>query len=273
MKNKDLFKRESYRITGLTKRGVKILIIFPIILLIGIITLFSSFKTIKSGEIGLKVRFGKIVDSSSLTEGINFKIPYVEKIVKVNIKVQKEEVAVEASTKDLQIVNANVAVNYRIDATKASQLYKTVGNNYDETVLQPAIKESIKSAIAKYNAEEITVNRGEVSKSCLEAIQEKVSKYGIVIEDFNLTDFSFSQEYTKAIEEKQVAEQNLEKSKLEAEKKIVEAEATKKANELLKQTLTDEVIEKQFIEKWNGELPKVIGGENIFDITSILGGK
>lgn len=273
MENKELFKKDSYGdITGLTKKGCLVVVVIPIIVLFGLITLFCSFKTIKSGEIGLKVRFGKIVDSSSLSEGINFKVPYVEEIVKVNIKVQKEEMKVEGSTKDLQIVNTNVAVNYRIDSTKASQLYKKVGKNYDETVLQPAIKESIKSAIAKYNAEEITVNRGEVSKSCLEAIQNKVSKYGIIIEDFNLTDFSFSEEYTKAIEEKQVAEQKLEKSKLEAEKKIVEAEATKKANELLKQTLTDEVIEKQFIEKWNGELPKVIGGENIFDITSILGG-
>ena len=144
---------------------------------------------------------------------------------------------------------------------------------YEDTILNPAIKESIKSAIAKYNAEEITVNRTAVSLSCLKAIQDKVEKYGIVIEDFNLTDFSFSAEYTKAIEDKQVAEQNLEKSKLEAEKKIVEAEATKKANELLQESLTDELLMKQFIEKWNGELPKATGSNSILDISELLGGK
>lgn len=245
------------------------IVIVSIIGLFLLITLFSCFSTIKSGEVGLKVKFGKIVDSK-LDEGFNFKTPYIEKIVKVNIKVQKVEITTESSTKDLQIVNSTIAVNYRVDSRKAPKLYRTVGNTYEETVLQPAIKESIKSAIAKYNAEEITVNRSAVSKDCLKQLQNKVKKYGIVIEDFNLTDFSFTAEYTKAIEEKQVAEQNLEKSKLEAEKKIVEAEATNKANELLKQNVTKEVLQKQFLDKWNGELPKVTSSNNIFDISSFL---
>lgn len=274
MKNNNLIKKDAYGdFVGFTKKGVKLLILLPIIILFGIITFLSSFKTIKSGEIGLKVRFGKIIDSSSLVEGVNFKIPYIEKIIKVNIKVQKEELQVESSTKDMQIVNATVVVNYRVDNKKASGLYKTVGKNYNITILQPAIKESIKTAIAQYNAEEITINRSEVSKRCLEAIQEKVTKYGIIIEDFNLTDFSFSAEYDKAIEEKQIAEQKLAKAKLEAEAKLVEAEATNKANELLRQNTTDEVLMKQFIEKWNGELPKVTSGNSIFDITDILGSK
>lgn len=249
-----------------------VLTVILTIIALGIILFLCSFKTIKSGEIGLKTRFGKITETS-LKEGINFKIPFVEKIIKVNIKVQKSEMNIEASTKDLQIVNTTVAVNYRINADKAPSLYKQVGNGYEETILSPAIKESIKSAIAQYNAEEITVNRKIVSQSCLKAIQDKVEKYGIIIEDFNLTDFSFSEEYTKAIEDKQVAEQNLEKSKLEADKKIVEAEATKKANELLQESLTYELIMKQFIEKWNGELPKVTDSNSIFDISELLGGK
>ena len=135
--------------------------------------------------------------------------------------------------------------------------------------MNPAIKESIKTAIAQYNAEEITINRATVSQSCLKTIQEKVEKYGIIIEDFNLTDFSFSQEYTNAIESKQVAEQNLEKSKLESEQKLIEAEATKKANDLLKQTLTDEVLMKQFIEKWNGQLPTTYAGEDILSMFNL----
>ncbi len=240
------------------------------IVFIALILFFCSFKTIKSGQIGLKTRFGKITETS-LKEGINFKIPFIEKIKTINIKVQKSEMDIESSTKDLQIVQTKVAVNYRINQDKAPSLYRQVGNSYKDTVLNPAIKESIKSAIAKYNAEEITVNRSSVSQSCLKAIQDKVEKYGIVIEDFNLTDFSFSAEYTKAIEDKQVAEQNLEKAKLEAEKKLVEAEATKKANELLQESLTDNLIMKQFIEKWNGQLPKATGNGSIFDITGLLG--
>ena len=242
----------------------------PLILvgIIVIITIVSSFQTISSGEVGLKVRFGKIVDSS-LNEGFNFKIPYIEKIVKVNIKVQKSELKVESSTKDMQIVDTTMAVNYRVDSKKASYLYKTVGNNYDEVVLQPAIKESIKSAIAQYNAEEITTKRAEVSSESLKILQEKVDKYGIIVEDFNLINIAFSPEYTRAIEEKQVAEQNLQKAKLEAEAVLVSAEATRKANDLLRQSLSDELIAKQFIEKWDGKLPTTYAGDDLLSIFNI----
>ena len=266
---KDLFTRDRYNdIDGLTKRGVKLLIITPIVGLFAIITLFASFKTVKSGEIGLRIRFGKIINST-LHEGINFKVPYIEKIQKVNVKVQKSEETVESSTKDMQIINTTVAVNYRIKVDKASNLYKTVGNKYEDTILQPAIKESIKAAIAKYNAEEITTKRNEVSSECLKAIQNKVEKYGIAIEDFNLTNFSFSEEYTKAIEDKQVAEQKLEKARLEAEQKVVEAEATRKANELLNQTITDKTLSEKFLEKWDGKLPETYVGNDILKMFNL----
>ena len=247
---------------------MKKVIIYGIIGFIILITIVNSFQTIESGEVGLKVRFGKIVDSS-LNEGLNLKIPYVEQIKKVNIKVQKLEIPTESSTKDMQTIYTTIAVNYRVDSKKASNLYRTVGNTYESTVLSPAIQESIKSAIAKYNAEEITTKRSEVSENCLTALQEKVEKYGIVVEDFNLTDFNFSQEYTKAIEEKQVAEQNLKKAKLEAEAKVVEAEATKKANDLMKQSLTKELIQKQMIEKWDGKLPTTYAGDDVMGLFNL----
>ena len=259
------YKTEIYE---LEQFNIKKIVIHSIMCLILLITILCSFKTIKSGEVGLKVRFGKIVDTS-LNEGFNLKIPYIEKIVKVNIKVQKSELNVESSTKDMQIINTAIAVNYRVDNKMASYLYKTVGNSYDEIILQPAIKESIKSAIAQYNAEEITTKRAEVSISCLNAIQKKVEKYGIIVEDFNLTDFSFSSAYTQSIEAKKVAEQNLERTKLQAEAQIIEAEATKKANDLMKKSLTDELIAKQFIEKWDGKLPETYAGKDILGIFNL----
>lgn len=233
-----------------------------------LLILFECFTTVKSGEVGLKTRFGKITNSA-ISEGINWKIPAIDKIVTVNIKVQKDEMSVESSTKDMQTVNTTIAVNYRVNPEKATYLYKTVGNSYEETVLSPAIKESIKSAIAQYTAEEITVKRNEVSSSCLKAIQEKVEKYGIIIEDFNLTDFGFSQAYSQAIESKQVAEQNKQKAQLEAEAKIIEAEAQNKANQLLKQNITEDVLMKQFIEKWDGKLPETYAGNDILSIFNL----
>ena len=256
------------KLKELVRNASKKTIVLGIIIIFVLVTIVNSFQTIESGEVGLKVRFGKIVDTS-LNEGLNLKIPYIEQIQKVNIKVQKVEIPAESSTKDMQIINTTLAVNYRVDAGKASSLYRNVGNSYEATVLIPAIQESIKSAIANYNAEEIITKRSEVSKNCLTALQEKVEKYGIIIDNFNLTDLSFSAEYTKAIEDKQVAEQNLERAKLEAEAKLVEAQATKKANDLLKQSLTKELIAKQMIEKWDGKLPTTYAGDDVLGIFNI----
>ena len=246
------------------------------ILLIIIIMFASSFTTIKSGEVGIRVRFGKVVNKAT-SEGVNFKIPVIEKIEKMNVKVQKTEVQTSSSSKDLQEVDMKLAVNYKIDKKQATYLYKNVGVSYQSIVLEPAIEESIKAVTSKYTAEELITNRSEVSTKCMEELAKKVNKYGIDVSDFNITNFSFSEEFDKAIEEKQIAEQKvltakqeLEKEKIEAEKKIVKAEAERQANELKGQTLTDNIIKEKFIEKWNGELPKVTSDSNIFDVSSLL---
>ena len=250
------------------KYDTKKIILFSLLGLFVLITLLCSFQTIKSGEVGLRVRFGEIIDSN-LSEGLNLKIPYVEKIVKVNIKVQKVELSTMAASKDLQDIDTTIAVNYRVLGNSASNLYRTVGNSYEEVILHPAIQECVKSVISNYTAEEVVTSRSEVSAKSLEELQGKVSNYGITIDSFNIINLTFSEEYSNAIEEKQVAEQKLATAKLEAEAKIVEAEATKKANDLMKQSLTDELIAKQFIEKWDGKLPETYAGENILGLFNL----
>ena len=241
-----------------------------------ILVLGSSVTTINSGEVGVRVRLGKVINQST-KEGINFQIPLIERIDKMNVKVQKAEVMTNSSSKDLQDVDMSVAVNFRIDSNRAVDLYKNVGKNYESIILTPAIEESIKAVTSKYTAEELITNRSDVSTKCMEELSKKVEKYGLIVNDFNITNFSFSQEFEKAIEEKQVAEQKvltakqeLEKEKIEAEKKIVIAEAEKKANELKEKSLTDKIIKEKFIEKWNGELPKVTGNSTILDISNII---
>lgn len=249
---------------------VMLLVILVIILFLG------GFRTIKSGQVGIKTRFGKVIDTQ-MDEGVNFKLPFIEKIVKMNIQVQKIELDTTSASKDLQDVNMKLAVNYRVNGKKATSLYKNVGTKYEEVILQPAIQESIKAITSNYTAEELITNRSEVSVKCMEMLQTKVEKYGLSIDNFNITNFSFSEEFNKAIEEKQVAEQKvltakqeLEKEKIEAEKKIVKAEAEKQANELKQASLTDNLIKEKFIDKWNGELPKASGSNSIFNIDSFL---
>lgn len=251
-------------------------IVIAAVLFLIVVLFSSSFRTIKSGEVGIRVRFGKVV-STQMNEGINFKIPFIEKIVKMNIQVQKTEIETESSSKDLQLVNMRLAVNYKIDGKKATNLYKNVGTKYEDVILQPAIQESIKAVTSKYTAEELITKRNEVSIESMKELDNKVNKYGIVIDNFNITNFNFSEEFNKAIEEKQVAEQKvltakqeLEKAKVDAEKKVVAAEAEKTANDLKMQSLTDNIVKEKMIEKWNGELPKVTGNGSIFDISNII---
>ena len=256
--------------------NIRKIVLFIIIAFVILIFLFGSVRIVKSGQVGVKTRFGKVMDVQT-HEGVNFKLPLIEKIVKMNIKVQKEEVETTSASKDLQDVSVKIAVNYRIDGVKAKELYKNIGKDYDEIVLQPAIQESIKAVTSKYTAEELITKRNKVSKNCMETLQSKIQKYGLSIDNFNITNFNFSKEFNKAIEEKQVAEQKvltakqqLEKAKVDAEKKIVSAKAEKKANELKQKSLTDNIIKEKFIEKWNGELPKVSGSGSIVNIDSLL---
>lgn len=259
------------------KLNVSTKILIPaIIFWIVIIFLSGSVTTIRSGEVGIRTRFGKVIEKDT-KEGVNFKIPVIEQIEKLNVKVQKIEVNTSSSSKDLQEVEMSLAVNYRINYDSAKELYKTVGTNYTSVILEPAIEESIKAVTSKYTAEELITQRSEVSNNCMEELKKKVEKYGLIVNDFNITNFNFSIEFNRAIEEKQVAEQKvltakqeLERERIEAEKKIVAAEAEKKANELKEKTLTDNIIKEKFIEKWNGELPKVTSGNGIFDISSLI---
>lgn len=242
-----------------------------------LLMVFGLFSTVKTGEIGIVTRFGKIISSTS-NEGIVFKSP-IDKIEKIDIKVQKYEntQALSTSTKDMQIVdNIKVSVNYRIDGEKAVDLYKKVGKNYNSIVLEPAIQETIKAVISKYTAEELVTKRSDISLDINDTLNERIKEYGINSVAVAINNFDFSEAYNQAIENKAVSEQNvltaqqeLEKAKVEAETKIVEAEATNKANELLKENITDEVLIKQFIEKWNGQLPTTYAGEDILGIFNL----
>lgn len=254
---------------------------FPMVLigLVGLVLIVpGSLTTIATGEVGIKTTWGKITNTN-LKEGIQFKLPW-QKVIKMNIKVQKyeNESAMETSTKDMQMVNSViVSVNYQLDENRVTDMYRQVGENYNFVILEPAIQESIKSAISQYNAEELVTNRNEVSDKILETLSTKVESYGLNIISVSLKNFDFSKEYNQSIERKTIAEQNaltaeqeLKTSEANAKKKIIEAEADAQANKIKNATITNNILTQEFIEKWNGELPKVVGEGNIFDVTGLI---
>lgn len=230
-----------------------------------IITFFNSFKSIPTGYVGVKTRFGE-VQKTVMNEGINFKIPYIEKIVLLDCRTQKLDYTMEASSKDLQkITNLKISVNYNIIKDSANKLYREIGTSYQSVVLEPALYEAIKSTIANYTAEELITKRSEVSALATEAFFNRVHDYGIIVTALNITDLSFSPEFDAVIEQKQIVEQQtkqaqleLEKAKIENETKIenakAEAEVMKQQNaQITDQTLRLKELEimEEYVEKWN----------------------
>ena len=257
-------------------KNLKVLIIASIVFLLVLIVVLSSLVTIPTGFIGIKVKFGKAQDGI-IQEGLNYKMPIVEKIVKIDCRTKKIEIDSEASTKDLQTVTASIAVNYNVDREKATEIYREIGTDYEDIIIAPAILESIKSAMAQYTAEELITKRSEVSSAIQTALINKISDKGFNISEFNVTNLDFSKEYDQAIEAKAVKQQEvvtaqaeLEKQKIQNEKEISIAEKDAKVMELQNSQITDKTLElkkievtQEFIEKWNGNLPTTMLSDNV----------
>ena len=251
----------------LTTCGIIVLLIFFV----------NCITVIETGEAGLKVRLGQVV-GEPLQAGIHMKIPVIESIKIYDIKVQKEEVATNGASKDLQDVSMAVAVNYSINPLTVKELYTNVGMNYKITILQPGINEALKAVTSQYTAEELILKRPEVSVKMKDNVALKLEEYGIIVEDINIIDLSFSAAFNAAIEAKQVAqqtalkaEQDLARVKVEAEQQITKAKAEAESYKLKNQEITDKTLQMTFLEKWDGKLPTITGGENmLFDISSIM---
>jgi regulator of protease activity HflC (stomatin/prohibitin superfamily) len=234
-----------------------------------IILLANSVSVIPVGKVGIKTQFGEI-KGNTLESGLNFKLPFIQNINKINCQVQKIEVNASAASKDMQTVTSKLAINYSIDKISATKLYKDIGVKYEEIIISPTIQETVKNITAQFTAEELIAKRSEVSNKISDNLIVKLKDKGINIIGVNIVNFDFSEAYNKAIEDKQVAQQNtlkaiqdLERIKVEAEQRIVNAKSNAEANRLLEQSLTAEILNQKAIEKWNGVLPVTIAGGTI----------
>ena len=258
-------------------------VLLAIIVIFLIITFFNSFKTIPTGFVGVKTRFGQVQDTM-LNEGLNLKIPFIEKIVLMDCRTQKTEYTMEASSKDLQkISNFKIAINYNITSDTANKLYRSVGVDYKSIIVEPAIQEAMKATVANYTAEELITKRNEVSEFALNKLSPKLQENGITLTSLNILDLSFSEEFDTAVEQKQIVEQEtqkaqyeLEKAKVENQKKIENAQADAEVMEAQNAQITDNYLrlkeienQKAMIEKWNGQLPTTITGSDVSSIFNV----
>ena len=252
-------------------------IISGIIALVVLVGIISSITTVASGYRGVLLQLGA-VKPTILTEGLHFKIPFLQAVQPIEVRVQKEESSQSAASKDLQMVTTKVAVNYSVDPEAVNKLYQEIGMDYRSRIVDPAIAESLKAVTAQYTAEELISKRPEVSAKVKDMLGVKLTKYFMILEDINIKEFAFSEEFNKAIESKQTAEQNalraqrdLERVKIEAEQKIAQAKAEAESLRLKKQEVTPELIQlkqievqEKALEKWDGRLPSVTGGATPF---------
>jgi prohibitin 1 len=243
------------------------------ILIFIIATLLTMFYVVNPGEVGVEVLFGSVQRYAE--NGLHLKNP-LSSVVVFDIKTQREEQRSEGASQDLQLVIVESVVNYRLDAAKIPELYSKVGRDFVHKVIRPAIQECTKAATAKYKVEEVIVKRHEVKQLIFESLQNKLANYYIILEDVNIQDIDFSDEFNRVVEEKQIEEQKIktaqyrrEQAEQDKERVILEAQAEAEKQRLLKVNTSKEVVELKWIEKWDGKLPDTILGNNSFPMVNL----
>jgi len=240
--------------------------------LVALIVIFGSFGTVGAGERGILLQFGAVKDKI-FDEGLYVKIPFVHQVVKMDVKIKKDEVAASASSKDLQIVTSRIALNYHIAPNSVNKIWQEIGKDYNTRIIAPSIQEAVKAVTAKFTAEELITKREEVKEKIKANLAERLLAHAILVDEFNIIDFYFSDAFNNAIEAKVTAEQlklkaerDLERIKIEKDQKITEAEGKAQAIRIEAQALMSnpKVVELRWIEKWNGETPTYWGQASPF---------
>ena len=229
---------------------------------------FKPFTIVNAGERGVLMHLGKVQDTV-LSEGIHPIIPIVTSVKRLSVRVHKNDFKADAASKDLQKVTTELAVNWQINPRLVNKVYQQVGDQEQivNGIITPAVSEVLKAATAKKTAEEIITKRTELKDEIDNNLKTRLGAYGLVVNDVSLVDFSFSPEFSKAIESKQIAEQEAKQAEFvalkatkDADAEVNRAKGQAEAQRLQRQTLTPELLQKQAIEKWNGQFPTVMGG-------------
>ena len=257
---------------------IKKYIIAGVVVLVLLVLVSQSFSIVSAGHTGVVVTMGAVNDTV-LSEGLQLKVPFAQRVVQIDNRTQKVESEGTASSKDLQIITYKVALNYKINTNASAKIYKTVGKDYEQIIIAPAIQESIKAVTAGFTAEELITRRQEVGDQIKESLSEKINPYGLSAEVFNIVNFDFSEEFNKAVEAKQTAqqqalkaEQDLTRIKVEAQQKVEQAKAEAESIKLIQETLATAPQYIEYIKwsKWDGQLPTVMGdGQYLLDVSQL----
>ncbi len=253
------------------------LIVVGIIALIALVALFNSYTIVEAGSRAVVKTFGEVTDV--FDEGLHFRTPFITSVTIVDVKTQRLASTSSAASRDLQFVTTQVVLNYSPDPAQVGTLVREIGTDYEQKIIDPAIQESVKAATAQFTAEQLITQRPLVSSSIRDVLVERLGSRGIRVEEVSITDFNFSDEFSRAIEAKQVAEQDalraereLERARIEAQQQVARADAEAQARlrvaeaeaealRLQREVISPALLQLRFIEKWNGVLPRFTTGE------------
>ena len=262
--------------------GAKLVLIGIIVLIIIGVVASASVKIVDAGNRGILTHWNAVdLTAPPLDEGIHFVVPFQDDVVQMEVRTLKYDKDTRSASKDLQSVETTVTVNYHPDKERVHILYKEIGLDYENRVIQPAIEETVKQVTANYNAEELITKRPLVKADIESAIRDRLNQFDVVTEVISITDFEFSALFNKAIESKVEAEQNalraendLKRIEVEARQQeanaiglananIAEAKGEAEAIAIINQALAQNpnYLEWLKIQSWDGVLPLVVGSD------------
>jgi regulator of protease activity HflC (stomatin/prohibitin superfamily) len=249
-----------------------------ILLFIVFIILWGTFVIVPAGHRGVVLWWGS-VEKRIMGEGLNFKVPVAETVIKVDVRVQPHPFKeIDAASKEYQMVKLTGMMNFHIDPSFVNDLYQKVGLDFADKVIDPAFNDFVKEVVPIYLITEILPKREDIRKRAMMKLGDNLARYHIIVDDIYFANIRFSPEYEKAVEAKQVAQQQVETqrqvlaqreieaqqkvatAKGEAESILVVAQGQAKANDALSRSISPILVQYKGIERWNGILPQVSGG-------------
>ena len=261
------------------------IILIGLIVVVVLIVVFNSFSVVNEGFIGVKYRFGKIVNSS-LTAGLNFHIPFIEEIRPIDVREQVYEVETDAYTSDTQTVDElKLKLNYCYDSSQLPEIIRSIGvENVVSKLLVPNVAKISKDEIGKVKAEDLVQNRSSVQNAIYLSLKETLAGQGITVTAFAIENLSFDDAFEQSIQAKVIAAQDALKmqnktaekeeeakqkviaAQAEADSAKIKADAEAYAIEQVQKQLTNSpnYIDYMKIQQWDGKLPAAVGDVNPF---------
>jgi regulator of protease activity HflC (stomatin/prohibitin superfamily) len=229
-----------------------------------VIVLTLCIRVVDTGEVAVVTRFGAITGSEG--EGLHLKSP-IDEYHMIRVTQDQVEEIYYTATKDTQSIDQTIVTQVIVDPTRVEDLYRKFKGNHINGIVKPVLYDGFKSATAGFTLEDAIAKRDQLSAKMLENVKDNLARYGINIVSVEIKDVQIPEEYKKAVEDKKVAEQIRAKTEVEKQTAIIRAEQeleVKKleaeANRVVTESLTEQILQKMYLDKWDGKLPMYLGG-------------